>query len=963
MKTSMYKTVIRLNPKPKLLRNLLAGCGLLLLLPSAQAVFTWPVYESFSEYTNTPLRLGADVTSNYWNFGNGTTGVSTYIITNAAALSYPALQPDPTNISPNGVQEVPNNTTSADRAAYFPGQTNTTIYASFLLNYQDNGGATADRCAFSLITGGTSTTNGGSVSSVYTAVWLTPDYRLQVTKNYNKASANFSAATPVLSTNVAHFIVMRYLKVTGGNDEVDLWLDPTPFGDDTRIPRPTISTTNAPNITYFNAMLLSNRKLINGTYYMNVFQVDEIRLDNTWSGVTPLASPAPGPMFTVTGGGTGCPGDTFPVMLSGSVATNDYWLYTNSVYAGATFTGNADGSALNMGSFSTPASYSVLASNNVNGNIGWMSNAVTINVRAPVSIVQQPSPATTATNSRAQFIVSCTGDQLGYQWYKDGSPLADDSHITGSKTGMLVVWPATSADIGGYYCGITNPCAFSPTLTTTSSLTLDAPNNLVWSGSSFGQNFWDIATTAVWNSGAATFNEGDSVTFDDTYNGSQYGSIITLNAVLTPTLLTYSTGQQLIFGGNGSIAGSAELLVTGSGRLVISNTVGAGVYAPNPYTGGTVIDNGIVYIQSWNSALGTGPITLAGGTLQSLIKGNAGVGLSNNVFVTTNSAWQTDQSGQQSASLMGALIGSPGVTLTFTNNSTLTNSMNWVYLNAPFTNNCAIVLSSAATNSTQRLVCNNTNGAQIYNGVISEVFTGGAGEQTGHAGLIKTGAGALYLNAANTYTTGTTNTAGLLAGSGSITGPLVVTNGTLGGGSANAIGTFTVKGDVTLINGNVYTRVNKSLAQSNDMISVTGAITNSGAGTVTVTNIGATALAAGDILRIFSGAVSDGADLVVTGGGVGWANHLAVDGSIQAVSAIAAYPTNVSYSATGGTLALTWPATHLGWVLQSQTNALSTGLSPTNGWYDVLPSTANVTSTSIPVTSTNATVFYRLRHP
>jgi len=130
--------------------------------------------------------------------GNGTTGVSTYIITNAAALSFPALHPDPTNVSPNGVQEVPNNTTSADRAAYFPGQTNTTIYASFLLNYQDNGGATADRCAFSLITGGTSTTNGGSVSSVYTAVWLTPDYRLQVTKNYNKASANFSASSPPL---------------------------------------------------------------------------------------------------------------------------------------------------------------------------------------------------------------------------------------------------------------------------------------------------------------------------------------------------------------------------------------------------------------------------------------------------------------------------------------------------------------------------------------------------------------------------------------------------------------------------------------------------------------------------------------------------------------------------------------------------------------------------------------------
>jgi hypothetical protein len=615
-----------------------------------------------------------------------------------------------------------------------------------------------------------------------------------------------------------------------------------------------------------------------------------------------------------------------------------------------------------MGSFSAPASYSILASNNVNGNLGWMSNSVTIIVRAPVNILTNPFPAVTATNSRAQFIVAVTGDQLNYQWYKDGTPLVDDSHITGSTSNTLVIWPATPADIGGYYCSITNPCSSSPTYTTTNSLTLDAPNNLVWYGNHFTTpplgGAWDISTSLNWNNGAAVFNEGDNVTFDDSYSGSLYGAIIPLTGTLTPTLITYSTGQQLTFGGNGTIAGAGQLQMTGPGRLVISNTVGAGVFQANPYTGGTVINNGTVYVQA-ATALGTGPITLAGGGLETLGK----LAFSNNVFVTANSTCQLDQSGNQSITFLSPLICNSGTTLLFTNSNPLTNSPNWVNLNGSFTNNLAIVLAvnSLATNAVQKLVSNNsTNNFQVYNGVISEA-------SPGVGGFIKLGNGPAYLNAANTYTGVTSNSAGLLAGSGSINGPLVVTTvtsdvvpATLGAGSANAIGTFTVNNSITLLNGgNVLIRVDKSLAQSNDLISASGLITNSGSGTVTVANIGVTSIAPGDVFHIFSGAVANGNFLAVIGGDVGWQNNLAVDGSIQAVNAVADYPTNISYSVSGSTQTLSWPATHLGWILQSQTNSLKAGLG--TNWYDI-PFTAAHDNITFP-SHTNAVVFYRLRHP
>jgi len=320
MKFIMHKTVFRLRNKLNMFGSVLAGCGLLLLLPGAQAQYTWtwPVYEPFSEYTDTPMKLGGGTSSNYWNFGNGgTNGVTTYIVTNTAAMSYPALLADPNPI-PNGVQEVPTSTTSADRGACFPTNSGT-FYTSFLLNYQDSGSAVYDRLVYNLVTGApTNYPNAGSFTKAYTAVWLTPDYRIKVTKNFNSsntiATANFSAPTPLLATNIPHLIVMRYLKVTGGIDEVDLWVDPTPFGDDARIPPPTISTTNAPNVPFFNGVVLNNRKL-NGqaSYQMNTFLIDEIRLADTWSGVTPLATPAPGPMFSVTGGGIGARATRFPL--------------------------------------------------------------------------------------------------------------------------------------------------------------------------------------------------------------------------------------------------------------------------------------------------------------------------------------------------------------------------------------------------------------------------------------------------------------------------------------------------------------------------------------------------------------------------------------------------------------------------------------------------------------------------
>ena len=132
-----------------------------------------------------------------------------------------------------------------------------------------------------------------------------------------------------------------------------------------------------------------------------------------------------------------------------------------------------------------------------------------------------------------------------------------------------------------------------------------------------------------------------------------------------------------------------------------------------------------------------------------------------------------------------------------------------------------------------------------------------------------------------------------------------------------------------------------------------------------MTNLGP-ALAVGDKFTLFSKPVVNGSTLKVAGGGMNWTNNLAVDGSIQALSVApttANYPTNITFNLTGSTLTIGWPATHLGWILQSESNSLSVGLTlASNTWFDVT-GTASGTNASVTINPNNPTVFFRLRHP
>jgi autotransporter-associated beta strand protein len=1024
----------------RLFKKIIGMCGLLLLVQSAQAQFTFPVYEPFSEYpqgekiskTTADPNTGQPISPNCytnWSIGNSGNTNSSPMVTNSAALSYPGLSPDPGS-PPEGIRGATYSSTGRSTGAPFTPQTTNALYLSFLLNLQTLPSGIRPIIGLSEKGPGTTTLD----ASTGVTIWETSLGQLQFgVHNNNNPWTNITSALSIGST---YFIVLAY---NFTNREVDLWINPTSLGNDANIPAPTTYSTNTSNNgTLSSPATLQSIAIMypSGTpISTNLF--DELRVDNHWAGVTPTGT-APGPTFNVTGGGAGCPGDAFAVGLSGSVTTNIYWLYLNSAFSGQTVTGN--GSTISFGAKSVSGVYTVVASNTVSGNVGWMSGSAIVSVLAGPNIITEPASVLVATNGYATFTVAATGNGLNYQWYKNGTGLSDGGHVSGSQSNMLVISPATTADIAtvanGYYVIITNSCGLAATSAPVAALTLDAPANLVWQGGNPNTN-WDLGTTANWTNSAGSavvFNEGDNVTF----NNSSTNQIVTLVGALAPTLINETAAKNYFIIGSGSIAGPGSLLMSGSGTLAISNA--------NSYTGGSTINSGTVVVDdSGQRALGIGPVTLAGGTLEIGAKsGSALVGLSN-INVTASSTLQFDGAGSYAFNILNALTGSLGATLTIYDSSpTPSTTPDRVRLYGYFTNNAPMVITTAG-NEVEIAPYNTTNGSQVYNGVISgsggrfvargngsvtfnngantfndsgvvangnyasgysvllssgnvgvgadaaswpassplgtgivgiQVSSGEGGEShlfasggahtvantitytsatntetltlsgsnsltlaglyilsgadnTGPTnriineqntttpstisgvisdaglgcGIIKIGAGTLVLSAINTYTGPTTvsngtllvngqigaNTkpvtvaGGTLGGSGTVLGPVTVSSGATLAPGTSAIGTLTITTNLTL-NGNLLFKVHKGLSQSNDIASVGGTNTSSGVGELTVTNAGSTALVVGDTFKLFNKAVANGSTLGVSGGGVQWANHLQVDGSISVTS-------------------------------------------------------------------------------
>ncbi len=142
---------------------------------------------------------------------------------------------------------------------------------------------------------------------------------------------------------------------------------------------------------------------------------------------------------------------TFIINASGVAPLTYQWVHDGVNISGATnstltVTGISSGDAGNYLCVVTDACGTV------------SSNTATLSINQNTAITTQPVNLTANEGDNVNFTVVATGNNLAYQWKKDGSNLSNGGNISGVTTSTLSLTSVTTADYGNYNCDVTGDC-------------------------------------------------------------------------------------------------------------------------------------------------------------------------------------------------------------------------------------------------------------------------------------------------------------------------------------------------------------------------------------------------------------------------------------------------------------------------------------------------------------------------
>ena len=504
---------------------------------------------------------------------------------------------------------------------------------------------------------------------------------------------------------------------------------------------------------------------------------------------------------------------------------------------------------------------------------------------APVNVIVETAPAVppnlVATPVAANLVFVSWSPVTGADGYvlsRGGTPIASlsttnfylDSTVAG---GVSYCYTVTATNHVGSSAASPSACALTPA--SVGTLAWDAGS--AGTGPQDGSDNWGAGATTWWNGSAATaWTDGALAVFG---NGTATNCLVTMLNDLTPggilfnitgggsynitnsaNSINLSGSPQIVVNGNATISatlkGSGQLNKTGPGTLTLT--------AANTNTGAVAISGGrvIATVSPWYSprSIGSGALTVSNNAVAEFT-GSHGFGADASGRAATlanGGTLQFDKENYVSGLTLtaGNIIGAGELrseAVTYTVNSATNSS----------TISCGVNLVSSCT-------FNVANGAAAVDLLIS-------GGIYGAGGFTKSGTGLLQFTGAGTYAGATTITAGTLqvdgslstnnitvqggatlAGNGTVGGPTTInSSGTLAPGDGSLGGLFFL-GNVTL---NAGSKTIMKLNQAggtldNDLVSTLGTLTMGG--TLTVTNTGTNALAAGDRFDLFNATAFSG---------------------------------------------------------------------------------------------------------
>ena len=747
------------------------------------------------------------------------------------------------------------------------------------------------------------------------------------------------------------------------------------------------------NLTAFGGSPTSSLILSNANVYTNTFVV--------------LASTAPGSQ-TVTVAVT----DSTPLTGSGFgtltvSATTEVW----NGLGGGNWSDNADwvstfapglaGDTLVFAGTTPPAptmdnNYSITSLTFTNGagsfNIGTPGYTLTITAGGVTNLSTSPETLNVpvALTTVAQTLNAANGDLILGQNIDNGGNLltvTDGGHNTTlngvvSDTGGLTKDGSGILTLGGAnnYTGATTVNGGTVTVngsgaisTTTSQVIIgNVAGNAILNiaGGSVSANMANNPAFAIGNvtnangflfmsSGSLDCGAGE---FHIGQAAGAYGAFDLSGGTVTEGDVSATDAYFVVGGAYGNSASEGVFNMSGgtlndnAQELSIANVAGA-IGVAN-LSGGSVNDNQGIHVGDRGTAIlnvsGSAAVNLSGGPLQFGLSGNTTVGTANLV------------GGTVTANLVG-VAGTSTSSLNFNGGTLMAATSTTTFLQGLtaatiYSGGAVIDDGGNAITIAQPLLAPTGNGVSVI-----PVATGGAGYLDTPIVTITGGGG--------TGATAVANVSG-----GAVTGIVITSPGTgytaapavtlFGGGysSAATLGTASIAANV----GGGLTK------QNSGTVTLSGANTYAGNTTVnggtleivqpTIPTDATVTVASGAVLQLDFAVTNAVTNLVLNGvsQGLGVYNaassspYLTGSGSLQVVApvTIATNPTNITFSVIGNELNLSWPADHLGWLVQS--NGVS--LAVPADWYDI-SNTASGTSYGIPINPARANVFYRLRKP
>ena len=538
----------------------------------------------------------------------------------------------------------------------------------------------------------------------------------------------------------------------------------TKLGSNTLTLTGTNTHTGATQITG-GTLALSGTGSVNGS--------SGITLNDSGAKLLQTSSVAASPTVTLTLG---------TVTGSGAVNTVNVADSTDCVISN---NNGVAGAALTIGAltFSGAATVNTFSVNNGNSTAAAIVTA-SLASNAAGTVTINPAAATWTSGSTYNLI-SYGGGGIGGA----GFP----KFVLGTVAGKLIRQSAILGDSG-----------------TAITLAISGGDSLYWVGDT--NNNWNTATINNWrllsNNSYSMFLDTDDVIFDD--NATAAGPInveIDLADVPThSTIFNNSTKDYVLSSTAGFGISAGSLTKTGTGKVSI------GTY--NAYSGGTTVSGGILQL-GHASAIGTGPLTLNGGNLDSSVA---------DLVSATNivQAWNSDFNfvGTQNLNLGTG-------TVTMNANRAVTVSANTLTVGG---------ITGGAFNLTKQGAGNlKLNGVSTYGG--STTINGGTLE-IGGAGTLGSGtyAQAIAIGSGSTvkFTSSAAQTlSGALTGAGALTLDSTANTNTL-----TLSGTNTYTGATTITSGRIAVAAAPPLSTST--ITINGNATVGGqlfvTGTPTVTN-------------------------------------------------------------------------------------------------------------------------------